>query len=225
MPISPVLIKVYSEVSVCNDKCAGIRNEPKNGVIGRSYYCPYNPKNVSLLMVSKNPGIGHIKEKRMYKMMSGKKRVHAHEDFIRARFEGRNDLITSRYHENILSWVSIILDVEASHEAVFKKSALTALVKCESISDKTVTLPKSTISNCSGKFLFRELEVIQPSYLLALGREAYSFLESPKIKRLHELPVGQLYHPSWTNMLGGVEKYKAETLPQLREQYIAACKS
>ncbi len=224
MPISSALIKIYSEVSVCNDKCASIRNEPENGVIGRSYYCPHNPKNVSLLMVSKNPAKGHIEEEKMYQMMSGKERVHAHEDFIRAKFEGRNDLIKSRYHENILSWVSIILDVEASHEAVFKKSALTALVKCESISDKTTTLPKSTISNCSEKFLFRELEVIQPSYLLALGREAYSFLESPKIKRLHKLPVGRLYHPSWTNMSGGVEKYKAKTLPCLRKQYIAACK-
>jgi Uracil DNA glycosylase superfamily len=224
MPISPELIKIYSEVSVCNNKCADIRNDPTNGVIGRSYYCPYSPSNVSLLMISKNPGIGSIEEKRMYKPMSGEERVHAHEKFVRARFEGRNNLIKSRYHENILSWVSIILGVEASHEAVFKKSALTALVKCESIPDKTATLPESTISKCSVNFLFKELDVIQPSYLLALGGEAYSFLMNPSIKRLHDLPVGKLYHPSWTNMRGGVEKYKMENLPQLRKQYIEACK-
>ena len=53
MPVSSKLIKIYSDISICSDKCSGVRNEPENGVIGRGFYCPYDPNGVSLMMISK----------------------------------------------------------------------------------------------------------------------------------------------------------------------------
>ena len=96
MPISSELLKIYSEVVVCADKCSGIRNEPENGAMGRSFYCPYDPSEVTLMMVSKNPGIGPLQEKEMYRPLSAADRVQAHEDFVQRRFEGTNPLMRSR---------------------------------------------------------------------------------------------------------------------------------
>jgi len=223
MPKEKQILKIYSQVSTCADGCEGIRNEPKNGVIGRSYYCPFEANGVSLLMVSKNPGIGHPKEKDMYAPLSGGQRVLSHEEFIKKRFKGSNELIGSKYHENIIDWVSIILGVEPTHNAVFRKAAMTAMVKCESLSDKTAEMPSTTISKCTNKYLFKEITAINPKYLLALGGEAYVFLTQPKVQARHNLPVGKLYHPSWTNMKGGVSRYKAADLLRLRKQYLKAC--
>jgi len=224
MPISRELLTVYSEVVVCADTCPGIRNEPENGAMGRSFYCPYDPSGITLMMVSKNPGMGVPQERQLYKPLSAANRVQAHENFVRRRFEGNNPLITSNYHANILEWVAIILDVEPTHEAVFSKAAMTALAKCESLADKTTALPESTIMHCSSKFLFREIDLIKPKYILALGNEVQEFLTRPAIQQLHGLPVGKLYHPSWTNMRGGVARYKSEVLPEIRADYLQACK-
>lgn len=219
------ILKLYSRITTCSNGCDGIRNDPENGVIARSFYCPFNPENISLLMVSKNPGIGCSKEKEMYAPLSGEQRVLSHEEFIKSKFMGNNSLITSNYHRNILEWVSIILNVEPNHDAVFEKSAMTAMVKCESFSNKTATMPSSTISYCTGRFLFEEIELIHPKFLLALGNEAFKFLTRPQVKAMHQLPVGKLYHPSWTNMKGGVSRYKSVELIKLRNEYLEACQN
>lgn len=219
------ILKIYSQVTTCKDGCYGIRNEPNNGVIGRSFYCPFETNNVSLLMVSKNPGIGHFKEKEMYAPLSGEQRVSSHGKYVKSRFRGTNNLITSTYHQNILEWLSIILGVEPTHDAVFRKSAMTAMVKCESLADKTATMPSNTILNCTEKFLFKEIEAIKPKFLLALGREAFKFLTLKNVIVRHGLPIGKLYHPSWTNMKGGVSKYKSVGLVDLKNQYLKACKT
>ena len=223
MPTLDELTNLYAKAATCQNGCAGIRNEPERGVIGRSYYCPFDPTDVNLLMVSKNPGIGCDEENKIYQPLSGKERVFAHEKFVTEAFQGGNRMVTSMYHRNILSWVSIVLGVEDSHDAVFRKAALTALVKCESWEIKTDKLPEPTINRCSDEYLFCEIEIIRPSFLLALGGEVYSYLTDSSIRDRHNLPVGKLYHPSWTNMRGGVEKYKSEALPKLREQYLEAC--
>lgn len=207
---------------MCRRGCAGVDNDPVAGVMGRSFYCPFDPANVTLLMVSKNPGQGSVEEAEIYRPLDGVRRVSAHESFVKDRFEGRNTLITSRYHANILSWVSVILGVEPEHDAVFRKAALTALAKCQSIADKTEKLPEATQMTCAENFLFAEIELIKPKFLLALGGDAYRFLCAPDVVSRHKLPVGNLYHPSWNNMRGGVERYVREELPLLRSQYLNA---
>ena len=187
--------------------------------MGRSFYCPADVRDVDLLMVSKNPGTITECERAAFAPLNGRNRVFAYEEYARSRFAGTNEGSGSRYFANIIRWVSIILDVPADHDSVFSRAAMTALVKCQSLEDKTDAVPTITKDTCAGAFLYEEIAIIRPKFLLALGREAYGYLVSVADK--HGLPVGQLYHPSWTNMPGGVDLYEKEDLPMIREQYLA----
>jgi DNA polymerase len=222
MPSFAPLTDLYSRVTVCEKRCAGVENEPAAGIMGRSFYCPFDVLNIDLLMVSKNPGISDPRENAIYAPLNGEGRVNAHEEFVRSRFLGSNTIITSRYHANIISWVSVILAVPADHDSVFSKAALTALVKCHSAANKTDLLPESTQNTCASAYLYDEVRLVKPKFLLALGGEAYEYLMRPNVRGKHGLPVGRLYHPSWSNMRGGVQQYIAEELPKIREQYLRA---
>jgi len=223
MPTLKSLSEIYARITICDKKCVGVHNDPTSGVIGRSFYCPFDPSDISLLMVSKNPGQANEEENDIYRPLNGAERVLAHESFVKKCFIGKNNLVTSTYHRNILEWVSIILNTEPEHDVVFKKAALTALVKCESHGEKTDKLSVETIDYCSARFLFNEIKMIKPKYLLALGGEAYKFLIRPEVQSRHCLPVGNLYHPSWSNMVGGVAKYKADDLIKIKKDYDKAC--
>lgn len=216
------LLDIYSKVTTCKRGCAGIENKPKEGIIGRSFYCPSDVAKVTILLVSKNPGQSDPRENALYAPLDGARRVAAHAQFVRDCFAGINPLVTSQYHARIVRWVSKILDVEATPEAVFAHVAMTALVKCHSGGAKTDRLPDETMRACAGTHLFPEIETIRPRFLLALGNEPYNYLMLPAVRARHGLPVGKLYHPSWANMRGGEDRYIDEELPKLRKQYLDA---
>lgn len=222
MPHSEALINLYSRITVCNRRCAGVENEPATGKMGRSFYCPGKTSDVDILLVSKNPGISDPRENGLYAPLDERSRVFEHEDFVRKRFLGTNTIITSQYHANIIAWVSVILGVPTNHASVFSRVAMTALVKCHSAGQKTAALSKETKNICAGAYLYAEIDLIKPKFLLAMGTEAYNYLTIPAVRSKHLLPVGKLYHPSWSNMRGGVTRYVAEVLPKIREQYLCA---
>lgn len=197
-------------------------NEPDSGIVGRGFYCPFDVDGVDLLLISKNPGVSDSRENDLYAPLTGSNRVAAHEEFVHARFIGENDIITSSYHANIIDWVSVILNVPPEHDAVFARTAMTALVKCHSDGEKTKSLPRSTKDTCADAFLYAELEAIKPRLLLAMGAEPYDYLTCPEVVERHGLSVARLWHPSWTNMRGGVEQYKRERLPEIRRQFLDA---
>ena len=126
MPKDQALIDLYAGVTTCNVRCQGVENQPAAGKIGRGFYCPFDPSGVSLLLVSKNPGISKPEENQMYVALDGLSRVTAHEEFGRKAFHSR----TSRYHLNIVKWVAKILGVEATHDAVFEKAAIYQSRQC-----------------------------------------------------------------------------------------------
>lgn len=195
MPRSEELIDLYSSVTTCAMRCSGIQNDPVNGIMGRSFYCLDESVGIDILLVSKNPGISDPRENALYSPLSGRDRVRAHEDFVRARFLGSNHVIASRYHANIINWVSVILDIPAEHDAVFSRVAMTALVKCHSANLKTDSLPDSTKDTCVGTFLYREIQLVKPKFLLALGGEAFEYLVRPSVVARHRLAVGRLISP------------------------------
>jgi DNA polymerase len=215
------LLDLYGEVSSCRLACAGVSNDPDQGIIGRGYYCRTNPANVTLLLVSKNPATSRPDEERRYARCSEGERVAEHQRFTLDLFNGR-ERVGSRYHANILRWVATILGVRPTEEDVFSRTAMTALVKCHSLSDKTQSLPRQTSDCCFGRFLIREIEALRPAMLLALGKEPYDYLVRHEVRALHRLPVAYLQHPSWTNMKGGEQRYIADVLPQIREAYLQA---
>lgn len=222
MPTNLELESIYSKITVCNKRCQGIYNEPATGIMGRSFYCPFDVSGISLLLVSKNPGISDPRENRIYAPLTDRERVTAHEDFVKRAFLGTNKIITSRYHPNILQWVAIILAVEPTHDAIFRRTAMTALVKCHSEQDKQKGLPKATKDICSDTFLYSEINIIRPNFLIALGKEAYNYLTLSEVQSRHKLPVECLHHPSWPNMPGGVDHYRRSELPRIRKEYLKA---
>ncbi len=99
------------------------------------------------------------------------------------------------------------------------RSLNSALVKCQSRGHKTGALPADTNSTCVEQHFFTELEVCQPAYLLALGSEVFRYLTKPEVKARHRLPVGKLWHPSWSNMKGGEAMYFEREIPRLRAEF------
>jgi len=216
-------IDLYQQVVLCPLRCAGITNDPDAGRIPRSFYWGGDGSGVKLLLVSKNPGTAPPHELEAYRGHPRTAWAEVHYGLTQDVFRGAKSVGTG-YHVNLVRRVAAILGCEATAEAVFSQTAMTALVKCESSGAKTDKIPDDTLNACSMRFLYRELDLFKPVFLLALGSEVYRFLTRPDVALRHGLPVGELYHPSWTNMKGGEAAYFRDVLPRLRAQYLAALK-
>ena len=55
MPSNSELEDIYSMITVCNKRCQGIQNEPTTGIMGRSFYCPFDVSGISLLPSQQKP--------------------------------------------------------------------------------------------------------------------------------------------------------------------------
>ncbi|WPN49109.1 uracil-DNA glycosylase family protein [Pseudomonas sp. P8_241] len=210
-------IDLYSKIVECPLSCKGITNSPERGIIPRSFYVSENSV-VSMLIIGKNPGKAPEWENDLYKNKSTSEAVKEHLHVVRDLFEEKLN-VASNFHKNLISRVAFILDVPATPSDVFRHAALSALVKCQSEESKQAPLPAITMHTCFHKHLKLEIELYRPQYLLALGGEVFRYLSRPEIRTLHQLPVGELWHPSWSNMPGGEENYRNTKLTQLREQY------
>jgi DNA polymerase len=213
-------ISIFSDIVSCPLRCAGIRNEPERGVIPRSFYCS-GSTSVDLLIVGKNPGHSPEWEQSAYRGLTASVCVKTHLDIVKKLFTGELSVPT-RFHANLLRRVGGVLGVAPTLEAVFSRAALTALVKCESIGAKTDNLPLTTAETCADRYLRREIALYKPAYILALGHEAYRYLSQPRVRQIIRLPVGELYHPSWSNMPGGETHYFQTVIPRLHEEFKAA---
>jgi DNA polymerase len=191
------------------------------GIIPRSYFVHRDSDKVTVLIVSKNPGQSPPWEQQIYRGIPAEHRANAHLEMVEKLFTGHAQA-SSRYFANLLDWMAIVLDVPASFEQVFRHAAMTALVKCQSAGNAHVPLPGETLRTCANRHLFREIELLQPKMLIALSSEIYRYLLRPDVRQRHKLPVGQMWHPSWTNMPGGVAAYKEGPLKALRREYLAA---
>ena len=215
---------LYSSIALCPLQCEGIVNDREAGLIPRSYFWGEDCTGVDLLIVSKNPANAPSWESALYSSTPPERLAEVHLEIVRDVFSGRRS-VPSNYHANLLRRVAAILGVEATPTAVFGRTAMTALAKCQSSGAKTAKIPGSTYSTCAERHLFREIAHFKPVYLLALGKEPYEFLVDPSIVSRHGLPVGKLWHPSWSNMPGGEAAYFANELAALHRQFVAALAS
>ena len=214
-------IDLYQQVVLCPLHCTGITNDPERGRIPRSFYWGGDGQQVKLLLVSKNPGTAPAHEVQAYLEHPRETWAEVHYGLTHDVFRGAKSVGTG-YHTNLVKRVAAILGCEPTAEAVFRESAMTALVKCESAGAKTDKIPGDTLAVCSTRFFYQELELFKPAFLLALGSEVYRYLTRPEVSDRHRLPVGELYHPSWTNMKGGEATYFRDVLPGLRKHYLRA---
>lgn len=164
MPHSDALIDLYSRVTLCNRRCAGVENDPAAGIMGRGFYCPREVSRVEILLVSKNPGISDPRENAIY-----------------APLDARARPCTRGFRSVGVHWNEYHHYVTVSRE-----------------------------HSCVGLRHSRR------------SRRSRFCDVSPPVRSKHRLPVGKLYHPSWSNMRGGVTRYVAEELPRIREQYLCA---
>ncbi len=213
--------KLYSDISLCPLQCSGIRNDRSSGIIPRSYYWDESSKDVSLLIVSKNPGHSPEWERALYARTAPENLAEVHLQVVRDLFDGALS-VPSSYHVNLVRRVAAVLGVAETSTEVFRCAAMTALAKCQSFGSKTARIPSQTYTTCAERYLRREIAHFKPVYLLALGTEVFEFLTSSRIAQLHGLKVGKLWHPSWSNMPGGEATYFAQELPALRHEYIEA---
>ena len=213
------LLKLFDEVVTCPFRCDGIVNNPQQGIIPRSFFCATVPSKVSLLIVGRNPAHAKEWEYQLYAKTPPSDLVSKHLSVVADLFSEKQS-VQSTFHTNLIRRVAAILDVPPTPDEVFQHSALTALTKCQSLGKRTDATPSSTIAICAERFLLREIELYRPHFLLALGNEVFFFLKSPKFKAKHGLPVGNLWHPSWSNMPDGEQHYFETKISDLRAQYM-----
>ena len=210
--------EAYQDIVCCARQCSGIRNNQADGIIPRSFLCISSPKNVELLIVSKNPANAPDWEIDIYRKHEPEQRAQAHMDVLRDLF-WRTRVVNSSFHANLVRRVAGVLGVEPTPDAVFANAAFSALVKCESSGNRSNTLPSFTKATCFDQHFLKEVALFRPCYLLALGDEVYKHLTKPSVAERHGLPVGKLYHPSWSNMRGGEASYFATEIPRLRKEF------
>lgn len=214
--------ELYREAVVCPLECEGVCNDRAGGRIPRSFLFCAPRRSITTLVVGKNPAQAPQWERELYIQTSDLELAEATIGVAKDLFWGTK-VVPSNFHVNFIERVAAVIGVEPTAEAVFSKVALTALAKCESASEKTDVLTTVTMQRCSDRYLWREIAYFEPKYLIALGKEVFDFLERSRVVGLHNLPVGKLYHPSWSNMKGGKAEYFATEIPRLRKEYEAAC--
>jgi DNA polymerase len=217
-------LAIFHDIVSCPLSCDGITNDQGVGVIPRSFYCDPSAKRIELLIVGKNPAHAPEWETQRYARITQGNRAEAHLKIVKELFTGAASVGTG-FHSNLIRRVAGVLGVPATFEEVFRRAALTALVKCQSAGLKTASLPVSTVQTCAARHLLREIEHYRPAYLPALGGEVYRFLTGPMLAAKHQLPVGELYHPSWSNMRGGERLYFETAIPRLHAEFVASSRA
>lgn len=186
---------LYTECMNCANttvQCPGTWKDIPSGIPPRGFFFQDVP--VKILVVGKNPGHplkGETKELAGHKGRDLYVACHGMQERHYA------DLITIRepsttFHTNLFRYLSYFLDVPESE--IWKHAALTNLVKCSAPGERDSLDPK-TKNECYTRYFVRELYVLKPKVLLALGREVEKFLRSRATG--HRLPVVYIKHPSY----------------------------
>lgn len=192
------MIKFYSEVVNCKNSkemCPGIIKDVKKGCPPRGFYTQGVPGDIAIMVVGKNPGHVLDNERSMYIGESSEGIVRKQFNLIGSIFESTykgasGDSRSLRFQKNLLRYLAYFLDIQK--ENVFKKCALTNLVKCSTVGEQD-KLSRAAISQCYQKYLRKEIDYLKPRVILALGRE----VEQSLLKMGVDHPVIYIKHPSY----------------------------
>lgn len=192
------IIKFYSEVVNCKNSkemCPGIIKDVKKGCPPRGFYTQGISRDIIIMVVAKNPGHVLDKERFMYIGENAEGIVRKQFDLIGSIFESTykgasGDSRSLVFQKNLLRYLAYFLGIPK--ENVFKKCALTNLVKCSTIGEQD-KLSKKTISQCYQKYLIKEIDYLKPRVILALGREVEESLKRMGVD--HQ--VIYIKHPSY----------------------------
>ncbi len=175
-PTIKELHALYQECVNCPNttkECPGIWRDSAKGIIPDGFYFATIP--VDVLVVAKNTGHPDQRELDLFAGLTGETlyktlRAKQEADFQKGGLSGSSQLFSRK----LAKYLHHILDVE--EKDFFSRIAFTNLVKCRTKKESGVTLYKSTIETCFHKYLVKEVSLLKPKVILALGRDAELFL-------------------------------------------------
>jgi uracil-DNA glycosylase len=199
MVMKEPVIEFYEKVVSCPNtpkECPNVINSIEKDYPPRGFMSGGTPGDIDIMIVGKNPGHIAENEKGAY---SGKSSREIAEGMFRnptwtIPAKGGIDTKSYTFHRNLIRYICYFLDI--NNDEVFKRCVYTNLVKCSTINERE-KLKAKTITECFGNHLKYEIILWKPKVLLALGREAYNFLNDKQIKEEHDKPVIYIKHPSY----------------------------
>ena len=172
-------------------------------------FTPCKSENVKILVIGKNPGHPLVGECNYYKGKKGAALLKAKEQFDLKKIElirNRNNK-SLNYHKNMRRYLRYFLgfskrlekfeeyqcsDVSLHDKEIFRHVAITNLFKCSTKCEQQ-KLKRKDFYSCYKKYFPRELELISPKVILALGGEVSRFLSSVALP----VPIVSIKHPSY----------------------------
>jgi len=154
-----MLRELEKELIKCTQKCDGINNNPKLGIIPRCLVLEKRKGKNNCIVVGLNPGKCGRRE-REYFLNTGIKHSSFSKYFFESNlnnkpyFKRTRDLITVLGFDGDILW--------------------TDLVKCEGL-DKNGIPPIQTLRVCINRFLRKEVDIFKCSTIFALGNVAFDF--------------------------------------------------
>lgn len=215
------------------NECPQAWKDNSTGLVPRAF-SPCLSNTVKLLVVAKNPGHPLNDETNRFKGKRGEALLKAKEEWDSERFkliQMTNDN-SLKYHKNLRRYVRYFLDISKrletyaeyqdkynqDHEKeISQHVAVTNLFKCSTTCERE-KIRKSSFDVCYRKYFCREMELIKPQAVLALGSEVSNYLRNMQLK----VPVVSIKHPSYfyprNNELNILKRKKAELRKILKPQ-------
>jgi uracil-DNA glycosylase len=191
-------------------QCSHAWKDFSEGVVPRGFRaCTSN--TVKILVVGKNPGHPLEGETDFYKGKKGEDLFKAKEKWDSERYkliQTTNDP-SLKYHINLIRYLRYFLGLSKKLETYkgYKKNyvqdheteiseqvAFTNLFKCSMVHEQE-KIKNASFDICYQKYFMREIGLIKPQAILALGDEVAKFLKKKQLK----VPLVSIKHPSYFN--------------------------
>lgn len=195
----------------CNDVCPGvIRNSSQEGWPPRGFYTEGQPRQIDFLIVGMNPGHPLDDEFERYAGKKPRDLVDAEMDIMRSRIVALTTGSPIRINDSIIpktkvKFQNILIKrmqvaLDCAPDKVFLRCALTNLVKCSTIQERTPRIEEAK-KVCYETFFLEEVRLFPAlRAIIALGDVVEEFL-SPRLVALQRnigrrIVLLPLPHPS-----------------------------
>jgi uracil-DNA glycosylase len=201
----------YIDVMNCacsKSECPQAWKDFKLGLVPRGFN-PCESNTAKILVVAKNPGHPLKEETSFYKGKRGEDLLKAKEEWDSERSKriksSRDPSL--KYHKNLRRYLRYFLGISNELETyseylksytydhekeISEHVAFTNLFKCSTKYEQE-RIEKKSFDICFEKYFIREVELIRPKAILALGGEVYSFLKNQQLG----FPLVKIRHPSY----------------------------
>ncbi len=203
----------YTEVMNCpltRSECPHAVRSLKKGDVPRGFHFRKGVRP-DVLVVAKNPGHASDRERAYYKDKAGRGLLKAHLKYHKdrrsqivqgLRKSNRFDTNRRRYllyilgfHKKLVNYKKYMMDGN-DEGRILSKCFFTNLFKC-STEDEQMPINDETFSVCYNQHFLRELSIIRPKVIIAVGREVSRFLRRHSSSGEIAVPVVPIKHFSY----------------------------